>query len=48
MRLFNRKKRKRLDLEDMIWAIKMLMMSDKEVKRMINNVRNAVLALNKE
>lgn len=47
IRLFNRKRRKRPDLEDMIWAIKMLMMSDKEIKRMINNFHNAVLEFNK-
>ena len=47
IRLFNRKKRKRPDVEDMVWAIKMLMMSDKEIGRMINNFRDAVLEFNK-
>ena len=48
IRLFNRKKRKRtVDVEDMIWAIKMLMMTDEEIKRMVNNFRNAVLEFNK-
>ena len=47
IKLFNRKKRKRPDVEDMVWAIKMLMMSDKEIKRMIKNFRNAVLEFNK-
>ena len=47
IKLFNRKKRKRPDVEDMVWAIKMLMMSEKEIKRMIKNFRNAVLEFNK-
>jgi len=47
IRLFNRKRRKRPDVEDMVWAIKMLMMSNKEIKRMINNFRDAILEFNK-
>ena len=45
--LFNRKKRKRPDEEDMMWAIKMSMMSKKEIKRMIKNFSKAVLEFNK-
>jgi len=48
IKLFNRKKRKRPDVEDMIWAIKMLMMSNKEIEKMINNFRNAILKFNKK
>jgi len=47
IRLFNRKRRKRPDVEDMVWAIKMLMMSDKEIERMITNFRDAILEYNK-
>ncbi|MBA7565025.1 hypothetical protein ES708_06696 [subsurface metagenome] len=47
IRLFNRKRRKRPDVEDMVWAIKMLMMSDKEIERMVNNFRDAVIEYNK-
>jgi len=46
IRLFNRKKRKRPDIEDMIWAIKMLMMSDKEIENMVMNFYNAILEFN--
>ena len=48
IRLFNRKKRKRPNVEDMIWAIKMLMMSEEEIKRMIKNFSKAVLEFNKQ
>jgi len=48
IKLFNRKKRKRPDVEDMVWAIKMLMMSDKEIERMVKNFRDAILKFNKK
>ena len=47
IRLFNRKKRKRPNIEDMIWAIKMLTMTDREIERMVKNFRDAVLEFNK-
>jgi len=47
IRLFKKKRRKRPDVEDMVWAIKMLMMSNKEIKRMITNFRDAILKYNK-
>ena len=47
IKLFNRKIRKRPDIEDMVWAIKMLMMSDKEIERMVKNFRDAVIEYNK-
>ena len=47
IRLFNRKRRGRPDVEDMIWAIKMLIMSEEEIKRMIENFRDAILEYNK-
>jgi len=47
IRLFNRKKRKRPNVEDMIWAIKMLTMTDKEIERMVKNFRDAILEFNK-
>ena len=48
IRLFNRKKRERpIDVEDMVWAIKMLMMSDKEIERMVKNFRDAIIEYNK-
>ena len=37
-----------IEIEDMIWAIKLLMMSKEEIKRMITNFRNAILEFNKE
>jgi hypothetical protein len=37
-----------INVEDMVWAIRMLMMSDKEIKRMITNFRDAVLNFNKQ
>ena len=49
IRLFNRKKRERpIGVEDMIWAIKMLMMSNKEIERMVKNFRDVVLEINNE
>ena len=48
IRLFKEKRRKRPDVEDMVWAIKMLMMSNKEIKRMITNFRDAVLKYNNQ
>ena len=47
IKLFNRKKRKRPNVEDMIWAIKMLTMTDKEIERMVKNFRDAILEFNK-
>ena len=48
IKLFNRKKQKRPNEEDMIWAIKMLMMSDKEIEKMVMNFYNAVLEFSKQ
>lgn len=48
IKLFDRKKRKRPDEEDMVWAIKMLTMSEKEIKKMINNFCNAISEFNKQ
>ena len=42
IKLFNRKKRERPDVEDMIWAIKMLTMSEEEIKKIIKNFCNAI------
>jgi len=41
------KRRKRPDVEDMVWAIKMLMMSEKEIEKIIKNFYNAILEFNK-
>ena len=37
-----------INVEDMVWAIRMLMMSDKEIKRMLMTFRNAILNYNKQ
>jgi len=47
IKLFNRKKRKRPDVEDMVWAVKILMMSEEEIKRMLTNFHDAILEYNK-
>lgn len=47
IQLFKRKRKKRPDIDDMIWAIKMLTMGEKETRKMLINFRNAVLEFNK-